>query len=190
MNILPFVLSFLVLMSILVTSMLKETQSLSLGHRLFMGQAKAIQGMRNKNAETKYKNKTKVRKKSGDAKPPKPEKGNRTKACVRDHYCLRESDKFQLRVLLDKPDSAQGYPAYEIAARLLRQLYGHTDFWRKANDPKLEYTILDTLMQGKEPVLSQRFSNKPQLAEIFRLMAMGTSSYTIEGEKKRISPPF
>ncbi len=203
MNILPFVLSFLLLMSLLVGSMLKEMKGLAVGQQVALGELHATQQRLSEKAEKLYKSKKKPRTTqsppSGSTATPNLVESTESNdsdsdddddKSKRSYFCKTEWAKFQLLSIMDNPSSAQGYPAYEIAVQLVKDLYKHTSFWQEACDPQLAEKIINTLMKGKEPQILDRFANDPKLEKIFHLMFTGTNSYDVKEEKKKGYPPF
>jgi hypothetical protein len=191
MNILPFILSFLLLMSLLVGSMLKEMKGLAIGKKVVETKMHEDQNLQDEIAVQEYNDKSEkvttppIKK---DLKKPKQERQNNKPISRRSYYCSTQWAKFQLRSLLDKPESAQGLPAYNVAIRLIDNLYGHTKFWKEAGDPKLAHKIIDTLIKESDENLIVRFARDPKLEKIFRLMLAGTNSYDVKNNKGY--PPF
>ena len=192
MNILPFILSFLLLMSLLVGSMLKEMKGLAIGKKVVETQMQEDQNLHDEIAAQEYKDKSEpvtadIQKKDGPQKPKQDRRDNKSTS-RRSYYCTTQWAKFQLQSLLDKPESAQKLPAYDLAVRLINNLYGQTKFWKALGDPKLANKIIDTLIKEKDDDLIGRFANDPQLVKVFRLMLAGTNSYDVKNNKGY--PPF
>ncbi len=192
MNILPFVLSFLLLMSLLVGSMLKEMKGLAVGRKVVETKVHEDQNLQSEIATQQYKDKTEEgttppAKEKGPKKPPEERKNNKPFS-KRSYYCSTEWAKFQLRSLLDKPESAKRLPAYNVAIRLIEDLYQHTKFWKDAHDPELATKIVNLLIKEKDDELIDRFKNEAKLAPIFRQMLAGTNSYDVKDKKGY--PPF
>lgn len=192
MNILPFVLSFLLLMSLLVGSMLKEMKGLAVGRNVVATKVHEDQNLQSEIATQQYKDKTEEGstapvKEKGPKKPKEVRQDNKP-ISRRSYYCSTEWAKFQLRSLLDKPESAQRLPAYNVAIRLIEDLYSHANFWKTTADPKLATKIIDQLLKGKGEELIDRFKEDAKLETIFRRMLAGTNSYDVEHKKGY--PPF
>lgn len=189
MNILPFALSFLLLMSLLAGSLLKEVKGLALESRVCIGSIHSSQQLCSHMAEMAFKEKTKTPKKPpGGTSPTTKNTEPKKRKYERTYHCKTEWDKFQLRSILDKPDSAKSAPAQEVAVRLIEDLYSHTTFWKKANDPNLARKIVDKLALWKEGEVAHHFATDPQLSAIFHAMLMGTNTYDIKDKKGY--PPF
>lgn len=87
------------------------------------------------------------------------------------------NSRLNLHVLIHEPNGKQ--KCYEIAARLLRRLYGHMNFFKKT--PLIEYKILDAMIAKKEETFDFLYPdelaglnfNDPILQEAFSYMLKG-----------------
>ncbi|MBS0615300.1 MAG: hypothetical protein JSR58_01955 [Verrucomicrobia bacterium] len=189
MNILPFVLSFLLLMSLLVGSMLKEMRGMALEKRVIVGEIHATQQRLSGAAKTTYDKETKAEKKTngqgqGSTQTQPSSESKKKIKTYRSYYCEVEGAKFQLSSLLDKPQSAKISLPYDIAVQLLEDLYGRAPFWK----PGLAIRIVDKLIEWKDGDITSLFASDKELNPIFQKMLMGTNTYDIENEKGY--PPF
>lgn len=189
MNVLPLVISFLLIFGIMASQFFHRYSAIAIEKRSIEGYLKAQRLMWNKHQKAAF------RKQKGEKGTPVENKGKNENDkkekkedinYFRDKRCSHESGKFNLYRLLHDPDSVIAKNLYEPAASLIKHLYQKTSFWREGQD--LEYQILDGLIQKKEISFYDAFIEKPELAQVFYKMLKGTNTY--EAETSNGIPPF
>lgn len=192
MNILPLVISFLIIMGIMASQLFHGHAAITLEKRTLEGYLNARSQIWNKHQQAEY------RKHEGKKEIPKVTTAEKEESTVneeekeeeieyfRDRRCVHESGKFNLYPLLHDPDSVIAKHLYEPAASLIRRLYKKTSVWKEGQD--LEYQILDGLMHKKDLSFYDAFAEKPELAPLFYKMLKGSNTY--EAETSNGIPPF
>lgn len=188
MNILPLVIFSLLILSFAASSFFRERQSTYWEERCYSGYMNAERKLRNQVSSALY---AKIRKKeepqaaNSKAAPPAPEQegiGSYVNRRERGH--LTELSKLNITPLFLQNSS----DLREIAARMIRELYKDAPFFADAKIAKLEYVLIDTLIEtGRANKSSTHFKDlfpeDPVLRRIYYKMAKGThGSYPPLGE--------
>jgi hypothetical protein len=200
MNILPVVLTILLILSLGATTFFRGHAATLAEKRSLEGYFNAHRKIWNKEMQAAFK-KAPEKPKVQEAEPvpsttaqneqkPKEEEDEEEesvkKKYFRDKKCAHESGKLNLFPLLHDPDSTLAKHLYEPAARLIAILYQHAPFWKKGEN--LEYRILDALMKIEDRGFVEAIPEESDLAPIFYKMLKGTNTYTL-GSSEGV-PPF
>lgn len=208
MNILPFVLSILIILGI-------TGSTLSQGHIAMTVEKSAITGYLNAHCKrwnkqeqalyTKATREIRKRARIGAKAEKAPTAPKESKSSIpveeieeedsaqqtiyfRQKKCSYESGKFALAPLLGKLEgSALQTYVYEKAAELIRMLYAKAPFWKE--EEHYEFQILDALVKmDPETPLYHLFPKDSLLEQVFYRMLKGTNTYQLE--KDIGYPPF
>jgi len=170
MNLLPFVISVILIVSLITATLMRSQQQIVQESKTVRGRLQAEWDLRSLasrktfdacEAESKF--------------PPKKESSAPLKEKTlsgRLWKCTSKQAKLNISKFID---GSADY-LYEPAAALLRALYEGKPFW----EPRAEYAILDALRANKDQPLWQL---KPQ--KIFYQIVQGTNTYD---EKKGVAP--
>ncbi len=182
MNILILVGSFLLIFSFGIATFIKHSASGILKQTYFSSVMEVERDLHNRAQATQYQRAiTRERKPKEEKKPRAP----RAKKFSRDKAAPNEKSKFNLIPLFTP--SAEHDQLYEIAAKLLKDIYGDTGISKAASQlsvSNFEYKILDALIAKahteKEFVsLEDLAPEEHNLRELFLKMMHGTKHYTL-----------
>lgn len=179
MNILPFVLTFLMLMGIAATTIFKGAASSALEERCIRGSFSSHRQMMSREAQRSFRKANRANRNHEKEHQKKSEKkslkGRYTSH--RDDKNIKEASKFTLAV--------DNQLLYEPAARLIKNLYGHAPFYTEG----LEYQILDQILWTKERTnFLEPFPESEPLKTIYYKMLQGTNVY--DTKTKNGYPPL
>lgn len=179
MNILPLIITSLLILTCVSSSFFRERQSTLWEERCYLGYMNAERKARTKVASTHYsKIKSKKEKKEKEKGLTETES---TFVNRRERNQLTELSKLNIAPLFEHPLPKEHY---EITARLIKELYKNTSFYKK----DLEYALLDNMIKiaqenKKAQQIKDLFPQDPTLRSIFYKMAKGTrSNYPALGE--------
>jgi hypothetical protein len=174
MNILPLILSTLLIMAYVSSSFFKERQATIWEERSYLGFMLAERKAREKLASIRYQ-----RTASEKSKPDESTKKTKTATTKfinrRDKEHLSELSKLNIAPLF----SHHFKPLYEIAAGLIKELYKDASFFKNSKIKNLEYALLDSIIaeakkNEKAVELRQLFPEDSALHPIFYKMIKGT----------------
>lgn len=183
MNVLPFILAFLLILSFSSYTLFKDFTATQLEAWGSTGYLQTEREARGQSAEKLYRLAKKTngprKKKNADEKG----KGKkRTFKSRRSHCVPLEEAKLNLAFLLTTAPSSSSYAIlYETAATLIRTLYNRQPFWKEG----IERPLLDEMIrQGKAhpqaATFGALFPENKELAELFYILLKGTQSYNLE----------
>jgi hypothetical protein len=196
MNILPFVFAFILLFASLTLGFLRQHTHSALSETCLDGFNSAHRDLLNKASLMRYK---KI--KSAPKETPSPKRsfsGQGKKKTAGEAYSKRvfdpplETSKLNLSSFFERRNDLAQHSLYEIAAGLLRHLYGETLF-KKCKREGVEYELLEALYnacQKKEKfeTLLDLYPDSPELKELFYKMLKGTNYYALD--KQQGIPPL
>ena len=183
MNILPLVLTFIIIFACLGTSFLREIKSYFLVESSLVGYNRAERVVSNTTLQREYK-KTKGESlnKKGESSS---EKNPTSTASRRTLFPPMEVSKINLGALAKEEGTLSLHPLYESCARLLRALYKP----KILSEEKLEYRLLDELLKKArakpDADLAELYPDDPKLKKIYYRMLKGTNQY---GQGKGVPP--
>ncbi len=186
MNILPLVLTFLLIFSCIAASFLKETKSYAVIESTLHGYSRTEMALNNAIARAAY------HKMKGELL----EKGTREqdRLAAKSEYKSRrcffpalENSKLNLAPIFQGSEPFKTHPLYEPSANLLRLLYRRNLFKKQEN---LEYRLLDEMLKkakrlGTVGDLAELFPEDPSLKNTYYRMLVGTNQFD---EKQGIAP--
>jgi hypothetical protein len=169
MNILPFIFTFLILLSFGSYALLQQRLATTFESKSYRGYMRAERLVRNRTQSKLY-----YRKKSIDQKETSEKTEPKDFENPRTIFPPSESSRFNLYSLFhDNPSPL----LYEAAVKLLNILYQHTPFFKK----DLAYRMVDAWIEKghgkKECAWVDLFPDDPPLREIFYKMLKGTNHY-------------
>ena len=191
MNILPLVLSALFIFACASTAFFRQRQATYWEQRSYLGYMSAERKARRTLASTAYqkaKKKKGLQEKTTKAITTKKKQGPYTAQHERTQ--LTEFSKLNIASLLKGHEEA----LYEVTARLLRLLYQDHAFFKEARGEKIEYRILDGLLQKAQATpeacnLADLFPEDNALKQTFYKMLKGThNAYPPLGEYLEFDP--
>lgn len=181
MNILPLVFTFLIILSCIAFTFLREVKSIFLVETSLEGFNRTERVVNNtivKKAYRKIKGET-------TSKNNSQNKNNGTGAYVsqRSAFPPREESKFNLGVLIQHQGEPTLHPLYEPLAEFLRQLYKTRLFDRQPHPEKIEYRLIGVLLKkahdhSAAKTLVELCPDDPDLAKLFYKMLKGTNQYS------------
>lgn len=189
MNILPLVVTLLLVFAALCASFLRDVKSFNLTALTYKSHYHTDKAMRNaliKKQFTKVKNTP-----SEEPAQKKAQTTPKTPPCKRGYTPPIEPSKFYLKALNSSSMPLHENPLYEPLAKFLRALYGKQLF-EKHNAPEgIEYSLIEAIATklAKNPIckqLSELYPDDPLLKSFFYKMLKGTNYYS---ETEGI-PPF
>lgn len=174
MNILPFVFSFLLLLALGASLLFKEHQATSSTVNSYMGYLRAERRAQSELISQEYKKLPHKKKQASGSKKPLSEQEKYPD--YRNKSSPPELSKLNLTSLFSDTPSPI---LIETVARLLKQLYGHTSFFKEAKEPRLEYKLVESWMQQGKKLkkvqdLSQLYPTASPYKEVFYSMLQGT----------------
>ncbi|MES2344549.1 MAG: hypothetical protein V4494_01230 [Chlamydiota bacterium] len=174
MNILPLIISSLLIMACVSASFFRERQSTIWEERSYLGFMRVERKARAQIASARYK---KAPKKKNNPKKPAKNQTHKTSTFVnrRERNELTELSKLNIGPLFLKPSKE----LYEITARLIKELYKDAPFFKKSTIKRVEYLIVDSMIEhaknNKKAVdLVEFFPEDTTLHSIFYKMVKGT----------------
>ncbi len=192
MNVLPLVLSFLFIFSIMVSSLLKSHQDAFSSELSFLSYHRTQRSVTNRVITREH-----ASKRRNAAKKQTQAKKNANKATHKVYQSRRmfipayDTAKLNLTPLLSISSDPHLDPLYEIAASLLKTLYEQPLFKNKS---RTEYQLLDAMIKAaheskkENPVITDLFPKDPELRTLFYKMVKGTNAFDITS--KQGIPPF
>lgn len=180
MNILPVIITFLTILSLITYGFVYDRKSTHLETWSYQGYMRAERSARNGAQSKLYqKSKSSDKKTAGFKTPSKDYISQRTKVPP------NELSRFNLRPLFTQNPSPI---LYDAAANLIKRLYQNTSFFKEI--PDFQYQLLDSLIEkgrAKETlVFSDLFPDLPKQRDLFYKMLKGTNYYDLESGY----PPF
>lgn len=185
MNILPMVISLLLIFAFTASTLLQEgiaTQWEERAHRGFM---KAERKLRNQWERNLFKEAPKKPAAKGLSATISG-KGHSSKVFESPREKkISDLTKLNLAPLMTKPSPSYSGHLYEVAAELIRLLYGEKLFFKKAAQEHLEYQLLDTIIEkGIQNTslnsLTELFPEDSSLKFLFYKMLKGTNQYDVK----------
>jgi hypothetical protein len=188
-NILPLIFTFLIIFSCIAFSFLKEVKSYTLIETALHGYNRTEQALSNAAARKTY-NKIK-------GEPLEKQEGEKNSSPAIKQYVSRryffpalENSKFNLSPLIQAGGQFKLHPFYEPLAGLIRQLYRNNLFSKEKKSEKLEYRLLDAMLQkarhqSNVHELVELFPDDPSLKKLYYQMLKGTNQFS---EAKGIPP--
>jgi len=182
MNILPLVITFLIIFSCIAATFFKEVKSYFLVESTLEGYHRTQRTVGNAIAQKAYKkikSDTPAQKGTGSPSAPKTFTSRRT------FYPPLENSKFNLSSLVKEEGELALHPLYEPLAAFIHLLYQHCLLSKQSKKEGLEYKLLDALLkkarQNPNVVdLSELYPDDPQLQRIYYKMLKGTNQYSRE----------
>jgi hypothetical protein len=183
-NVLPLVLTFLLLFSWLSFTFVREVKSALIVEAILQGYNRAERKVSNLIVCKAYREKAKESSTKTNSNPDKPKdtsKKSKTFASIREQFPPLEESKFNLGPLVECQEEPKLHPLYEPCAELLRLLYKKRLFDRYPHPQKVEYLILDTLLKKARANPDEEWitfsPEDPLLAKLFYKMLKGTNQY-------------
>lgn len=187
MNLLPFVMIIIMVLSVFSLSQFEGALSQKKENQIYLVYFKGLREARNKKEKIPYKKPLVKNKKN--TKNPIGENGKKNaQKYFRQKRVGWEKGRLNLSSLLKKPHK---YPSLEIlAVAYVKELYGSAEFF--PNDDQIIKNLIKALVKKEEknpstPLREITF-NDPKLQDIFYKMMRGTHTYDLE--KKIGYPPF
>lgn len=187
MNLLPFVMIIIMVLSLFSLSQFEGALTLKKENQIYLAYFRGLRETRNKKERSAYKDTLPTN--TGDKKTSNEDKQKKSsQKYFREKRVGWEKGRLNLSSLLQKPHK---YSSLEtVALAYVKQLYGHAEFF-----PKNDQTIKDLIKAlikayQKDPSISfhEIKFNDPKLQDIFYKMMRGTHTYDLE--KKVGYPPF
>lgn len=182
MNILPLLFIFITILSLTSYHFLHERISSENSLRSYRGYMRAERLARTHLANMQYKKATN----STSKKEKRVSHLNKEQKYLnpRSKTPASEASRFNLHLLF----SSQPPPIiYETAARLIKILYGHADFFKESKIPYLEYAIIDQMKlncRTKTPLtFFTLFPDDPTYQPIFYKLIKGTNHYSLQSKE-------
>lgn len=190
MNILPVVFAFLLILSCISLTFLKEIKSSFIIETAFRGFNASAQNVNNELAQKGYQKAGKKSKKRDERGHEKKERGpdqpKNKKDYVykpqRSHFPPGETSKFNLNVFTQLFSEPKQHPMYEVLGRLLRSLYQDRLFSKEDNSQKMEYRLIEAWLKQiqNHPEIKNicdLYPEDPDLHHVFYKMLKGTNQY-------------
>lgn len=188
MNILPFVISILIILGIGVAALSKGHVATAVEKSAIEGYLNAHRKRWNHQEQAFYRKAPKGTAPQNGSSSEREEVADEEEAKIKSRYfryrrCTHESGKFNLFPLIGQaPGDPLATYLYEPAAELMRTLYQHAPFWKR--EEHYEYQILEALAKKKpDASIYDLFPDSPKLARIFYLVQKGTNTYQLEQGK-------
>lgn len=189
MNILPFVMAFLLILSFSAYTLLKDFTATQLENRGYIGYFASERAARSGSASRLYRS---AKKAAGTEEivEPKAKEEKKFRNLRRTNTVPLDDAKLNLAPLI----ASDSPLLYEVAAALIRNLYQNRPVWKEKKVKEgTEYLLLDALLkqgkkQPKEASLIALFPKEETLADLFYLLLKGTQSYELTSTKG--IPPF
>ncbi|HEY2811591.1 MAG TPA: hypothetical protein VGJ00_09420 [Rhabdochlamydiaceae bacterium] len=184
MNILPTVLAFLLLFSFLTWGFIHQEIHSALSERSIHSLYKTTRVVMNRAASKQYEKAKKIPKPATGSTTPSLDKAPKNFRSKREHFPSKESGKCNLLPLFELQTNPQDHPLYEIAAQLLRTLYGNSLF-KHVKSEGIEYLLLDGMIKTHRvkkgtQELCDLYPEALDLKPIFYKMLKGTNQYHLE----------
>jgi hypothetical protein len=182
MNILPLVCGLLFVLVLGATTLIKDRMASEIEEKSFNGFMQAGREMQTKIARKLYAAATTPAKKKEAGKPKGKREAvfhsRRESPHPHNASCLNIS-----KLLSKKPNDL----LYQMAAKLIRILYGHANFFKEAETSiaDLEYRLLDEMIdKGKSAnTITDLCPDNPLLRTVFYKMLKGTNQYDLKAAK-------
>ncbi len=182
MNILPFLFSFLIILTLSFNYASDRKQSTLLcslaSHRFFQSMHQSY----SHSARTAYKRlphkpQDPQGDQTGQEKDHEP-RLRRSSTYFRKDKCCYEEQKLNLSKFTAPEISAQDFQ-YKAAVRLIKALYEHAPFYKEG----LEYQVVNALLTRGDKEIIDLFKDSPSLDAIFYKMFKGTRTYEVGTDK-------
>lgn len=191
MNILPLIFTFLIILSCIAFTFLREVKSVFLVENSLNGFNRAERVVNNAIVQKAYRNikgEAIAKKESNSKKGKKKDKGYVSK---RSSYPPLDSSKFNLGPLVHHEGELRLHPLYEMLAEFFRLLYKDRLFAKMPNAEKIEYRMTEALIKKARKFpeienLAELYPDDPMLAKVFYKMLKGTNQY----DRKQGIPPL
>jgi hypothetical protein len=175
MNILPLVLSSILILAIGSAALFREGKSTHLQEYCYSGFMKAERQARSEMVKRNY---DRIKKKQGPEKKKPGEKKSppdETFVSRKERSCITELSSLNISSLF----TSKSPILYEISAKLIRALYKEAPFFKEAKIPQLEYRLLDSMIAkakaNKKAIhLWELSPDEEELQPIFYKMLKGT----------------
>lgn len=173
MNILPLILSFLIIFSCLMTPFLKRARTFVITETSFEAFSATHQHLINGTEKRAFEKQTKE-------KPVRGKKNKGRKGSPRFFNPRPEKGKFNLELLLTTPNPKES-PFYPVAVNLLNQLYGHLPSFEAEPLLKEMLGTLTTLKNDpsceQAPCLNDLFPKNSKLKKTYYQLLRGTNTF-------------
>ena len=193
MNILPMVVSFLLIFSFAAYAMLHERVAIEKQEWGYTGFMRIERGLRTAMERRAFKNAPKKKVSSSQSKGTIKKKSTASHKSRRLKSPPSELGRLYIGALFDKSSSPGKDILYKTAANMIKSLYGNAPFYQEAKVAKLEYALLDALIKkggslDKIESLAALYPDDPRLAQIYYKMLKGTPLF--DPEKQNGYPPL
>jgi hypothetical protein len=180
-NILPLVFTFLIILSCISFTFLREIKSVFLVERSLEGFHRAERVVNNKIAQKAYRD---IRGEAFNKKEPNSKTDKK-----KDYISKRssspplDSSKFNLGPLVHCEGELRLHPFYEPLAEFLRLLYKNCLFAKVPHSEKIEYRLIEAMIKKARQFpdidhpIEQLYPDDPALAKVFYKMLKGTNRY-------------
>lgn len=181
MNILPLVVTFLIIFSCFAATFLKELKSFALIERALDGYHRTESALNNAIAQRAYKRIKRAQKVTSSTQ--KTSTSAKQIVSKREFFPPLEDSKFHLAPLLTYEGEIAGHPLYKPFTELLRLLYQNCLFKQEKNPEKLAELLTEGLLKKakKSPdadLLAALCPDDPRLQKIYYKMLKGTNQYS------------
>lgn len=186
MNILPFVLGFILLFAVGVDFLFHKEASLRVFKKGAEGHFRGVYRAERKKASHDFKNKEGSNEKEEESlslsfeanhsSSKSKNSSHKAEKIFRDKKPTQEQQKFNLALL--KPDSPYAAQLRGAALELIKKMYEKTPFYREG----IEQDILQAVIEEMDQDLLFSLKN-PELDALFYQMQRGTSTYDIKTQK-------
>lgn len=182
MNILPLVFTFLLILSFITLTFLRETKSIFLIEHSVNGFRRIERVVNNQIVQKAYKKisgEAIAKKKTGEPKNKKKKKLH----SVREIFPPLKTSKFNLGPLIEHQGEINQHPLYEVLAAFLRILYQKSLFAHELKAEKIEYRLIHAWIKSAQKIedvedLAELHPDDLDLAKVFYKMLRGTNQYT------------
>jgi hypothetical protein len=180
MSFLPFVLTFLLILTLGSSLLFQSFSSTSIEKTIILAKKQTRLNLRSEQARKGFKA-LQIKAKEDKKEPPTQLQGpskEKAKEYI-DKRALRKnknSSKFNLWPLVYEPDSVASKILYKKAITLIEMLYGQTDFYKTSTYPKLATALVDAILGQKKEDFIKLFPKDPELSKAFYKMLKGTNT--------------
>ena len=191
MNLLPFVISFLLILMIGSSTLFTSLSSTGLEKKIIFTKHEALLSLITTEAQKRYKH-TKIREEPKKDKSARKREKRESQTQFPDHRKKRNylSDgKLNLWRVISDENNPESKLFYEKAIRLIEILYQATDFYQAANDPELARKIVNGMCKKNSSTLQELYPGDPVLDAVYYKMLKGTNTgYPALEEYFKIDP--
>lgn len=174
MNILPFVFTFLLLLTFMSSLMFSCYIRLTREKEILLTSHDTYLSLLSQQQKELYQQRKPETKSSPSAKSISPKKGSSEN--FRDHQHGADASKLYLFAMIHDSDEAVRLSIQKIACRLIENLYSACDFYQTANKKEIAQTIVNEMCTQKIKTLEALKLKDPELDTIYYKILKGTSS--------------